>query len=392
MRVKINKLPKSQIELEIEVPADEFDNFIERATLNLGKDLEIRGFRKGKAPKNIIEEHIGPEKILIEAGDLAVNETYKKAVLENKIEAIFQPKIEIKKLAKGSDLVFSAKTAVLPEIKLPDYRKIASNIKRNKVVVEEKEIENALKWLQKSRAKFTLKNQPAQKGDFVEIEYWSAQIQGEGRKDAFILGEGHFIPGFEEKLIGMKAEEEKDGVSINIPENHPFQKLGKQITLKVKMKSIQNVELPKVDDQFAKSLGKFENLNALKNNVKEGLNLEKERVESQRVREEILEKISQASKSEIPEVLIEQEQKQMLEDLKKMVSERLKIPFEDYLKKLKKTEKEVIDSFLSQTQKKVKNFLVLREIGKRELDSEEIKKYTQEAEKIEKIFQLLENL
>ncbi len=421
MQVKIKKLPDSQVEFEIEVSAEEFGRFIEQATLNLGRDLEIKGFRKGKAPKNIVEEHIGSEKILIEAGDLAVNKTYKKAVLENKIEAIFQPKIEIKKLAKGSDLVFSAKTAVLPEVKLPDYRKIASKIKRNKVVVEEKEIENALKWLQKSRAKFTLKNQPAQKGDFVEIEYWSAQIQGEGRKDAFILGEGHFIPGFEEKLIGMKAEEEKDGVSINIPENHPFQKLGKQITLKVKMKSIQNVELPKVDDQFAKSLGKFENLNALKKNVKEGLNLEKERVESQRVREEILEKISQASKSEIPEVLIEQEQKQMLENLKKMVSERLKISFENYLKKLKKTEKEILDSFLLKAQKKVKNFLILREIGKREkievseeelreevnkilkqhpdigqaeknLDLERLKEHTKEAIRTEKIFQLLENL
>jgi len=395
MKSTIKKLPKSEVELEIKVSAEEFGRFIEQATLNLGGDLDIKGFRKGKAPKNIIEERIGLEKILIEAGDLAVNETYKKTVLENKIEVIFQPKIEIKKLAKGSDLVFSARTAVLPEVKLPDYKKIASEIKRNKAVVEEKEIEDAFKWLQKSRAKFTLKNQPVHKGDFVEIEYWSAQIQGEGQKDAFILGEGHFIPGFEEKIIGMKSGEEKENITLN--------KDSKEIILKVKVISVQNVELPEANDQFAKSLGKFENLDALKKNIKQGLVLEKEQVETQRVRQEILERISEKIKTEIPDVLIENEQKQMLENLKKMVSERLKISFGDYLSKIKKTEKEILDSFLPTVQKKARNFLVLKEIGKREkvrvleeelanLDSGQSKEYSEETLRTEKIFAMLENL
>ena len=395
MKSTIKKFPKSEVELEIKVSAEEFGRFIEQATLNLGGDLEIKGFRKGKAPKNIIEERIGMEKILIEAGDLAVNETYKKAVLENKIEAIFQPKIEIKKLAKGSDLVFSARTAILPEVELPDYKKIASEIKRNKAVVEEKEIEDTFKWLQKSRAKFTLKNQPAQKGDFVEIEYWSAQIQKEGQKDTFVLGEGHFIPGFEEKMIGMKSGEEKENITLN--------KDGKEIILKVKVISVQNVELPEANDQFAKSLGKFENLDALKKNIKQDLALEKEQAETQRVRQEILERISEKTKVEIPEVLIENEQKQMLENLKKMVSEKLKISFEDYLIKVKKTEKEILDSFLPTAQKKVRNFLALREIGKREkvevseeelanLDSGQSKEHNKEVLRTEKIFAMLENL
>lgn len=411
MKTSVKKLSNSEVELEIEVSAEEFNRFIEQATLNLGRDSEIKGFRKGKVPKQIIEEHVGSEKILIEAADLAIKENYRKAILENKIEAIFQSKVEIKKLAKGSDLVFSAKTAVLPEVKLPDYRKIASKIKRNKVVVEEKEIENALKWLQKSRAKFTLKNQPAQKGDFVEIEYWSAQIQGEGRKDAFSLGEGHFLPGFEEKIIGMKSGEEKENITLN--------KDGKEIILKVKVISVQNVEPPEANDEFAKSLGKFDNLDALKKNIKQSLVLEKEQVEKQRVRQEILERIGEKTKVEIPDVLIENEQKQILENLKKMVSERLKISFEDYSKKLKKTEKEILDSFLLKAQKKVKSFLILREIGKREkievleeklreevnkilkqypnigqaeknLDLERLKEHTKEALRTEKIFQLLE--
>jgi len=448
MKTSVKKLPKSQIELKIEVSAEEFNQFIEKAAAELGKDLEIKGFRKGKVPKEIIEKEVGSEKILIEAADLTVEENYKKAILENKIEAILQPKIEIRKLAKGDSFIFLAKTAVLPEIKLPDYKKIASKIKRKKNIVEEKEITEALKWLQKSRAKFTLKNQAAEIGDFVEIEYCRSTPLSEPRpsragslkpkeadyhetwKDAFILGEGHFLPGFEEKLIGMRAgpasapdgatagKEEKE-FSLTIPEKHPLRKYGREITLKVKMNSVQDVELPEIGDQLAKSLGKFENLAELKKNIKEGLNLEKERAESQRVKNEILEEINQASEYEVPEVLITREQEQMLENLKRNVPDSFKIPFVDYLKKIKKTEKEILDSFLPEARKKVKNFLVLREIGKREkievseneikeevnkilknyqnietaqknLDSEKLKDYTKEAIKNEKIFQLLE--
>jgi len=271
------------------------------------------------------------------------------------------------------------------KIKLPDYKKIASKIERKEISVEDKEIESALKWLQKSRAKFSAKNQSAQKGAFVEIEYSSSQIGQEAQKDAFILGQGHFFSGFEEKIIGMKSGEEKENITLN--------KDGKKIVLKVKIILVQNVELPEVNDEFAKSLGKFDNLDALKKNIKQGLVLEKEQIEKQRARQEILEKIGEKTKVEIPDILIENEQKQMLENLKKMVSERLKISFQDYLKKLGKTEREVIDSFLLKSQKKVKNYLILREIGKKEkieVDSNKKEEYTTKAEKIEKIFQLLE--
>ncbi len=429
MESTIKKLPNSQIELKIEVPAEELNHFIGQAILNLGKNLEVKGFRKGKAPKEIAEKEIGKENILIEAADLAVKENYQKAVLENKIAPIAQPKIEIQKLARGNPFIFLAKTSILPELKLPDYRKIAAKIERKQIEVEEKEIAEALRWLQKSRAKFTLKNQPAQKGDFVEIEYWSSQLNGleqQGQKDAFILGEGHFVPGFEEKLIGMKAGEEKENITLKINDS-PSQVLrnktleGKKITLKVKLISVQNIEFPEINDQFVKGLGKFENLESLKKNIKEGLSLEKKQTESHRLRQEILEKISKEVKCDIPEVLVEREQKQMIENIKKQVSEKLKISFTDYLDKIKKTEKEISTSFLVEAEKRVKNFLVLGKIGKKEnieiseeeirkeinkileqyasaeqtkkdLDLEGLKEYAKEAIRNEKTFQLLENL
>ena len=448
MESTIKKLPNSEIELKIEVSAKELNHFIDQATLNLGKDLEIKGFRKGKASKEIVEEKLGKEKILIEAADLAVKENYQKAVLENKIAPISAAKIEIQKLAQGNSFIFLAKTSILPELKLPDYRKIAAKVEKKQIKIEEKEVADALMWLQKSRAKFILKNQPAQKGDFVEIEYWSSQLdelKQQGQKDAFILGEGHFIPGFEEKLIGMKAgpasaplsgamagkpsqvfqkkilagKEEKE-FSLIIPEKHPLRKYGREIAFKVKINSVQTIELPEINDQLAKGLGKFENLESLKKNIKEGINLEKRQAESRRLRQEILEKISEEVKCDIPEVLVEREQKQIMENIKKQVSEKLKISFTDYLGKIKKTEKEISDSSLAEAQKRVKNFLVLSEIGRKEnievleeeirketdkmlkqhanveqtkkdLDLEGLKEYTKEAIRNEKIFQLLEN-
>lgn len=257
------------------------------------------------------------------------------------------------------------------ETELPDYRKIASEVKRNKIEIKEEEIEAALRWFQLSRAKFTLKNQPAQKGDFLEIEYWLDQLSS---KDAFILGQGHFLPGFEESLVGMKIGEEKENIALK--------KDGQDIKVKVRIKSVQNVEL-----------AEFENLNELKKNIKEGLISEKEQTESQRWRNAVLEKISQETKCEVPEVLVEQAKKQILEDFQNWIKENLKISFENYLIRIKKTEKEVLDYFLNQARQRVKILLVLREIGKKEgVDPEESKGYTKEVLRIEKVFQLLENL
>lgn len=296
------------------------------------------------------------------------------------------------------------------KMELPDYKKIASKVEKNRVEVKEKEIENALKWLQRSRAKLFLKNHSAEKGDFVEIEY---KIGDENKKDGFILGQGHFLPGFEQELIGMKAGEEKKDIILD--------KNGQKIKVDVKITSVQNIEFPEINDEFAKSLGNFENLEALKNNIKQGVALEKEQAELQRARQEILEQISIQTNIEIPNVLIESEKKIMVENLKKMVSERLKISFEDYLNKIKKTEKEILDSFSKEAQSRIKKFLILEEIGKREkievldqevmnevnkvlrhyssikeaeknigLDLQKFKEYSRQVIKKEKIFKLLE--
>jgi len=367
VKTSIKKLPKSKLELKIEVPVEEFDKFYQRAIFLLGKDIKLTGFRKGKIPSEILEKEIGKEKILEKATEEAIREIYLKAVFENKIEVLGKPKIEILKLAPKNPFEFKIVVYVFPEIKLPDYKKIASEKEKKEISVSEEEIKETLSFLQRSKAKFTPKDLPAEKGDFIEIEYASPQIEG-GRKikDRFFLGKGGFLAGFEEKLEGMKKDEERN-FSLKIPENH-FQKslAGKEISFKVKIISAQKVEIPELTDEFIKSLGKFKDLPDLKKSIFEGIQAEKKKTELERIRNEILTEIIENSEFEMPEILIEQEKNRYLEELKIRIPRIFKIDFQQYLSQIKKTEEELKNSYQKTAEREIKKALILKEIKKKE--------------------------
>jgi len=420
MKASIKKLPNSKIEILIEIPAEDFDRYYERVLLDLGKTAEIKGFRPGHIPPDILEKEIGKENILGQAAEETINEEYVRAVKENNLEVIGKPEIEIVKLAYKNPLIFKAKTAVLPEIGLTDYKKIASSVKKKKNPVKEEEIEETIKWLQRSRAKLSALDREARKEDFVEIEYQSPQIEkGEKKKDAFVLSQGHFIPGFEEQLVGMKKGEEKE-FTLTLPENHPLRaSVGKEAAFNVKMGSVFKMELPETNDDFAKSLGKFQDLNSLKKNIMEGLEAEKERESREKLRGEILEKIINSMKWDLPNVLIETERDRLFNNFKQSFARNPQISFDDYLNKNKKSEEEIEKSFSEPAERNIKTFLILREVSKKEkievsdqeinqeidkflesypdfkksqkeLDLESLKDYTRERITNEKTFQLLE--
>ncbi|MDP2909990.1 MAG: trigger factor, partial [bacterium] len=273
MDIKIEKQEKSQIKLEIKLSKEEFAGFYEQALSDIGKEVEIKGFRKGKAPKDIVEKTVGRERILVDAGDLAVHESYRKAVKEKNLEAISMPEVKIKKIGFEDNLIYEVVFSVMPEVELGDYKKISSSVKRENTEVAERDIEGALKWVQRSRAKYSAKLTPAQTGDFVEIEYWSPDVHEIGedhkKKDAFILGEGHFFDGFEGIISGMKPGEEKKEIELEIPKEHSFKKVaGKKVKFSIKLESVQKVEFPELTDEFAKTLGNFENIEGLKKSIK----------------------------------------------------------------------------------------------------------------------------
>jgi len=278
-----------------------------------------------------------------------------------------------------------------------------------------------------------LKNEAAEKGDFVEIEYQNKDInEGKEVSDQFILGEGGFVKGFEDQIIGMRAGEEKM-IEVELPARHnlrsnlggekrePAQSpLGNQAgkNFKVKVKLVQKIELPEINDEFAKQLGTFENLATLEGGIKEGIIVEKTESEKQRKRGEILEKISEKTKIELPDSMIEYEKQRLLDDLKNKVTQGMKISFEEYLATVKKTEQEIKDTFQKEAEKRLKGFLILREIGKEEnvevsdqeaeeeanksiknfskdqlaeFDINKLKEYTKGVIINEKIFQILES-
>ena len=286
MNHSIQKLAKSQLEIKCEVPAEEFQTFVEKAILKLGENVAVEGFRKGKAPKETIEKILGQEAILKEASQECVRDNYLKVVKDESLEPLGQPEISVLKLALNNPFEFKAVVTVLPEITIADYQEIVPKIKKREVKVTLEEIEK--------------------------------------------------------------------------------------------------------------------------------LKQEKERIEREKLRQEILDKIAAGSKMEIPEVLIDSEKNRMLATIKEQVPQMLGIGFEEYLKKINKTEKEISDSFLPEAERRIKNSLVLREIQKREkieipekelsdemakiakqnpnLDKNQLKDYTESVIKNEKAFEYLEGL
>ncbi len=367
MKTELKKLPKSEVEINFELTAEEFNKYIDKALEHLKDHVKVDGFRQGMVPKEMVEKKVGQENLLMEAGEIAVKENYTKFVKENNLEPIGNPDVKIKKIAKGSELLFTIQVAVLPEINLPDYKKIVYAIKNNEISVTEQEIEDAVNYLQKSRAKFSQVARPAGNKDFVEIEYQNEHInQGKEVKDRFILGEGGFLKDFEDNVIGMKAGDEKE-FSSKFPDNNPNKSLaGKESKFKVKVVSVQKMELSEINDEFAKGLGVFDSLVALKNNLKEGITIEKTENEKQRKRAEILSQISQKINLDLPEKMVEYEKEKLFEDLKNNVAQNLKLEFKDYLASIKKTEDEIKNSYKLEAEKRLKNFLVLRGIGKKE--------------------------
>ncbi len=420
MEVKQKKLPKSQIELEFEITAEEFKEHTAHAIEHMKGHIKVDGFRPGKAPASMVEEKIKPEALLMEAGDHAVQHVYTDYIKTSKLEPVGNPEVSIVKIAQGSPFVFKAVITVLPEVELPEYKEIAKTVKGQEITVTDEEVLESLNYLQKTRAKFTLKNEPADKKDFVEIKYTNKDINdGKEVDDKFILSEGGFMNGFEQNIIGMKAGEEKE-FTVKFPETSPRKDLaGKDASFKVKVVSVQKMELPEINDEFAKQLGAFDTLVALKASMKEGITHEKTEEEKQRKRGEILNKIAEKAKFEMPEAMVEYEKERLLEDLKNKIAQNIKISFEEYLASIKKTEQEIKETYQKEAEKRLRGFLVLRELGKKEsvsvtdeeiteevaksvknytpeqlkqIDISELKEYTKGVIQNEKIFQILEKM
>ncbi|KKR20334.1 MAG: Trigger factor [Candidatus Moranbacteria bacterium GW2011_GWA2_39_41] len=371
----IKKLPKSQIEFEVTVPWSQWEKYLDKAAAEVSEEIKIAGFRPGKAPRKMVEQKVGAGVILNNAVEKAVQKSYVDFIVKEKIDVIGNPAVEIEEIAEGKDLVYTVKVAVVPTAELKeDYKKeikkINAEFAEKKTEASEEEIAKELEHIANSRVKLVTVAREIAKDDSAEIDFTvlvdGVPIEGgTSKKHPLVIGKGVFIPGFEENLIGMKEGEEKE-FELKFPaEYHKKDLAGRMATFKVKIGIVQERQTPQIDDEFAKSLGEFENLAALKKNLKEGIEEENSHKLSEEKRTKFLEKIVDSLKVELPEIMIREEvQKMMLEFDQQTQSMGMNI--DQYLAHLKKEKKDLEKDWEPQAEKRVKSALALREIVKQE--------------------------
>ncbi|NVN97179.1 hypothetical protein HXX01_03030 [Candidatus Nomurabacteria bacterium] len=310
MKTTIKKLDKSEVEITSGVEWAEFEKYEAKALERIGERTELQGFRKGKAPVAMIKENTNEMMLLEEMAELALQENYIKILQEEKIDAIGRPQISITKIGKGSDLEFKITTAVMPEMKLGDYKKIAKieNAKeenKKEVTVDEADIEKVIKDLRKMRAE---------------------QARGEGH-------EGH----------EHMTEEEHKAAHPDIPES----------------------EWPAFDDEFAKSFGKFETAKELKDKITSNLKNELEVEQKDKIRLATVEELVKQTEGEIPEILIASETDKMLYRLEADIT-NAGLKLEDYLKQINKTEQDLRNEWKADAEKRAKLQIIIHTISEKE--------------------------
>ena len=366
MNVQVNKLPKSLVELTVELSAEDMKPYLDQAVKEISVQTEVPGFRPGKAPYGILVKKVGEMRIYQLAAEKAVQLTYPQAVTDNKLVIIGQPEIIPEKIAPGNPFIYKAKAALLPKVKLGDYKKIKP--KRREIKVEEKDVQETLKNLQKMFGKEKRVRRPVSLGDKVEADLDTyvdnVPIDGGSNKNHPInVGEGHFIPGFEDNLIGMTEGQSKE-FKLKFPkEYHKKELAGKPVEFKVKVNGIFELEVPNLDDDFARSAGRFGKLDDLKKQIEKNVLQEKTIKEKQRRELEIVDQlVKKSSFDEIPDILIDSELHKMLHELESQVTGQ-GMKFDDYLASIKKSIKDLEKEFRPQAERRVKTAIALREIA-----------------------------
>lgn len=375
MHSTIKKLPKSQVEITVTLPWEEWQEELRHATEHLAKDVKIAGFRPGKAPRDVIEKRFGKPAILAEAAEHAVQHSYPSVLKDKKIDAIGKPEVTLGQLAENMPLEYTVVTAVLPELILKPWKDAVKQVNteyqaKATLTVDDEEISAELERLADMRAKLVTVNREAKLNDNVLVDFSVLQDgvlieNGKSEKHPLILGKGVFIPGFEEQLLGMKEGDEKT-FELSFPaEYHAKHLAGKPATFVVKMGVVQEREVPVIDDTFAVGLGNFTSLDQLKTTMREGL-LEEKRVKSREEhRARLLDVLVQNATVEHPEILIEEEISRMVREFEMQVRS-LGLDLPGYLAQMKKTEAELRAEWLPQAHKRLSAHIILDRLAKEE--------------------------
>jgi len=372
MNITSNKVSNNEIELKITFQKTDIEPYSEKATQEAGKDLELPGFRKGKAPKEVIEQKFGKEYIYEEAAKIVLQDSYAQYVLENKLDVIDKPEVGFSKFVLDGEVEFTAKVKILPELDLPDYKKLGKEVLKEKKSIEvtDKDVEDTIKYIVESRAKFDSFLEGAKDGQIADISFEILKdgnpVEGEKQeKYRFVIGKEPIFLELNKEILGTKKDDEKE-ITITFPKDYHNEELKeKTATMKFKVNDILEKHLPELNEEFLKTIGDFKDLDALKNNIKEGITQEKQGHEDERIKLLALEKIREKIKADPPEVLVDRESNYMLDDIKHKIS-HLGLEFDAYLSQIKKTEETIKEELRPEAKKKIMDALIIREIIKKE--------------------------
>ncbi len=370
MQVTVEKQPKSQVKLTVELSVEQMQPYLDRAAEKLSAQYKIEGFRPGKASLGIVVQKLGAQHVWEEAAELAVRKSFVQALTDHQIKSIGQPHVSVVKLAADNPFIFTAHVAVLPEVILDDYKKYSTKV--TTATVEPAKVDQAIEELRAMFATEAQADRAAVMGDKVEVDFTVTVDKvplegGSSKQHPVMLGSKNFIPGFEENIVGMKKDEQKT-FELEFPkEYHNASVAGKKAEFAVTVRQVFAVTKPEVNDDFAKKAGTFENLAALRSQVEKNLLQEAQQAEDGKFERALLDELIKHTKfSEIPELLIDSELSKMIHELQEEVGRQGAIKWEDYLSGIKKNEEELKKEFKPQAERRVKSALIIRTIAEKE--------------------------
>ena len=362
----IEKLENNRAKLTISVSPEAFGAAVQKAYQKTANRYNVPGFRKGKAPRKVIENMYGESAFYEEAFDLVWGDAYDAALAEHKLTAVDKPSLDI--TAIGLDgVVFTAEVQLKPEVTLGAYQKL--EVPEPDFAVKDEEVLAEIEKEREKSARFVEVDRAVENGDRVILDY-SGSVNGEkfdggtAEDQLLVIGSGSFIPGFEEQLVGLKAGEEKD-ISVKFPDEYSAPLAGKDAVFAIKIKAVQVKELPELDDEFAKDISDFDTLDALKADKKAKMEEKAEQNRKTAIENIALQKAADNAIVDIPDVMIERQINYMLRDIAYQLS-RSGLSLEDYVKYTGTDMNGLKESYRAEATARVKMQLVIEAIGEKE--------------------------
>lgn len=370
MDYSIKKLPKSQVEITITVPESRMHEFEKKAADDISQDINVKGFRKGHVPPHILEEYVDKKYIIAHTQEIAIQKTYAEVVIKENIQVVSRPSVKIE---KEEPLTYAATVAVMPELEIKDGKSI--KITKKEAKVSEKELEEVFSDLKKRFTTYKETDRAAKKGDKVEVNFDGFDEKGEAvegtssKNHPVIIGGGSMIPGFEENIIGLKKDEEKE-FKITFPKDyHKEDFQNKKMKFKIKAVRIEEAQEQELNEELVEKItGKKMKVDEFKKDVEKNVLARKEEETKQARESEYLEELLKKTTVEIPQALIDEEIEFIIDGIKEDIDKR-GLEFDEFLKQSKTTIEELHKKYEKEAEKRVKTRLALRKM----IEEQEVK-------------------